>query len=74
MRLAGRFREADLADLLGATPRTIITILNEWRATGVVAYDAARAQLTVVNEAALRTLVGEDATPRDADRQPTAPV
>ncbi len=57
LRLAGRFRQGDLADLLGATTRTIITILNNWRAAGVVAYDASRAQLTLVDEAALEALI-----------------
>lgn len=58
LRLAGRFRQGDLADLLGATTRSIITILNAWRTSGVVAYDASRAQLTLVNEAVLQALVG----------------
>jgi CRP/FNR family cyclic AMP-dependent transcriptional regulator len=58
LRLAGRFRQGDLANLLGATTRSIITILNAWRASGVVAYDPSRAQLTLVNEAALNALVG----------------
>src|SRR5271166_7190346 len=31
VRLAHRFRQGDLADLLGATTRSIITILNAWR-------------------------------------------
>jgi CRP/FNR family cyclic AMP-dependent transcriptional regulator len=56
LRLAHRFRQADLADLLGATTRSIITILNAWRATDVVAFDAERALLTVRNPAALRAI------------------
>ena len=36
LQLAGRFRQGDLADLLGATTRSIITILNSWRADGLV--------------------------------------
>ena len=36
LRLADRLRQADLADLLGATTRSIITILNAWRAGGLV--------------------------------------
>ena len=36
IRLPGRFRQNDLADLLGATPRSIITILNAWRARQVL--------------------------------------
>jgi CRP/FNR family cyclic AMP-dependent transcriptional regulator len=57
IQLTGRFRQGDLADLLGATTRSIITILNAWRADGLVIYDAARAQLTLCDEAALRRLV-----------------
>jgi CRP/FNR family cyclic AMP-dependent transcriptional regulator len=57
LRLAGRFRQGDLADLLGATTRSIITILNAWRASGLVAYDGDRAQLTLLDEAALQALI-----------------
>jgi CRP-like cAMP-binding protein len=58
VRLAGRYRQADLADLLGATPRSIITILNGWRANGLVAYEADRGSLTICREAEMRALVG----------------
>lgn len=61
LQLAGRFRQGDLADLLGATTRSIITILNAWRADGLVVYDAARAQLTLCREDDLQSLVGPDA-------------
>ena len=61
LRLAGRFRQGDLADLMGATTRSIITILNAWRTSGVVAYDPNRAQLTLVDEAALQALIGTHA-------------
>jgi CRP-like cAMP-binding protein len=57
LQLAGRFRQSDLADLLGATTRSIITILNTWRAEELVIYDAARAQLTLCNEKDLQRLV-----------------
>jgi CRP/FNR family transcriptional regulator, cyclic AMP receptor protein len=60
LRLANRFRQADLADLLGATTRSIITILNAWRAADLVAYDTDRALLTVKNVAALRAMVEVD--------------
>jgi CRP/FNR family cyclic AMP-dependent transcriptional regulator len=60
LQLAGRFRQSDLADLLGATTRSIITILNAWRADGLVIYDGARAQLTVTREEELQQLVGTD--------------
>jgi CRP/FNR family cyclic AMP-dependent transcriptional regulator len=62
LQLAGRFRQGDLADLLGATTRSIVTILNAWRTSGVVAYDASCAQLTLVDEAALQTLIGSHAS------------
>ena len=58
--LVGRFKQADLADLLGTTPRSIITILNAWRRTGLVRYDAERAQLTICNETLLRGLAERD--------------
>ncbi len=61
LQLTGRFRQGDLADLLGATTRSIITILNSWRADGLVIYDPARAQLTLCREQALQRLVGADA-------------
>jgi CRP/FNR family cyclic AMP-dependent transcriptional regulator len=57
-QLAGRFRQGDLADLLGATTRSIITILNSWRADGLVIYDPVRAQLTICHEDDLQRLVG----------------
>jgi CRP-like cAMP-binding protein len=57
LRLAGRFRQGDLADLLGATTRSIITILNAWRADRVVAYDGERATLTILDDARLRALL-----------------
>jgi CRP/FNR family transcriptional regulator, cyclic AMP receptor protein len=57
LRLGHRLRQADLADLLGATTRSIITILNAWRAAGLVSYDTEQARLTVRKIDALRTLV-----------------
>ena len=56
VRLAHRFRQADLADLLGATTRSIITILNAWRSSGLVTYDTDRALLTVRDVAALQAI------------------
>jgi CRP/FNR family cyclic AMP-dependent transcriptional regulator len=58
LRLSDRLRQADLADLLGATTRSIITILNAWRASGLVVYDTERALLTVCDIAALQAIVG----------------
>jgi CRP-like cAMP-binding protein len=55
--LANRLRQADLADLLGATTRSIITILNDWRATGMVAYDTDTARMTISNPAAMQQMV-----------------
>ena len=62
-RLGHRFRQGDLADLLGATTRSIISILNAWRADGLVLYDTERALLTVRDLGALRSII-------EADRQP----
>lgn len=55
-RLGGRFRQPDLADLLGATTRSIITILNGWRAADLVAYDTDKAFLTVRDMAKLEAI------------------
>ena len=60
IRLTGRLRQSDLADLLGTTPRSIITILNDWRARGTVAYAAAQGILTLLDDAALRTISRRD--------------
>jgi len=56
-RLGHRLRQGDLADLLGATTRSIISILNDWRAAGLVIYDAERALLTVQDAAGLRAII-----------------
>jgi CRP-like cAMP-binding protein len=63
LRLAHRFRQADLADLLGTTTRSIITILKAWRAAGLVVYDTDRALLTVQNIAALRAITEVNSEP-----------
>jgi CRP-like cAMP-binding protein len=60
IRLADRLRQADLADLLGATTRSIITTLNAWRTAGLVLYDTDRALLTVCDIARLRSIVEPD--------------
>lgn len=57
IRLARRLRQDDLADLLGATTRSIITILNAWRTAGVVLYDTQRAIVTLSDARALHTIV-----------------
>jgi CRP/FNR family cyclic AMP-dependent transcriptional regulator len=56
LRLAHRFRQGDLADLLGATTRSIITILNAWRTKDLVVYDTDRALLTVKDPSVLRAM------------------
>jgi CRP/FNR family transcriptional regulator, cyclic AMP receptor protein len=60
IRLAHRLRQGDLADLLGGTTRSIITILNAWRASGLASYDASRAFLTIRDVPALRTIIDAD--------------
>jgi CRP-like cAMP-binding protein len=57
--LTSRLRQPDLADLLGAATRSIITILNGWRADGLVIYNTERAQITLCDEARLRALIQE---------------
>jgi CRP/FNR family cyclic AMP-dependent transcriptional regulator len=57
LRLPDRLRQGDLADLLGATTRSIVTILNAWRAAGLVIYDTERALLTVGDIEAFRTII-----------------
>ena len=54
--LKNRLKQGDLADLLGTTTRSIITVLNGWRAANIVHYDTDRAQLTIHREDALRAL------------------
>ena len=56
-RLVRRVRQGDLADLLGVTNRSIITILNAWRSSGMVSYDTRTAMLTVTNRSALQGLL-----------------
>ena len=53
-----RLKQQDLADLLGATTRSIITVLNGWRTAGLVRYDSDQAQVVISDEAALRRLFG----------------
>jgi CRP/FNR family cyclic AMP-dependent transcriptional regulator len=56
-RLIDRLRQADLADLLGTTTRSIITILNAWRLAGLVVYSTDQALLTICDPVALRAIV-----------------
>lgn len=62
VRLAARFRQGDLADLLGATTRSIISILNAWRGSNLVSYDTEKAFLFVLDEPGLTAVA---AGPRD---------
>lgn len=55
--LSSRLRQNDLANLLGATTRSIITILNEWRTDGIVQYDSDRAQLTILDQDRLQGVI-----------------
>jgi CRP-like cAMP-binding protein len=55
--LTSRMRQEGLADLLGTTTRSIITILNNWRRAGMVAYDTDTARITICNERAMRSLI-----------------
>ncbi|HET6609787.1 MAG TPA: Crp/Fnr family transcriptional regulator [Rhodopila sp.] len=57
VRIGSRLRQKDLADLLGTTTRSIITILNTWRSAGLVAYDTDRALLTARDVPALRAII-----------------
>jgi CRP-like cAMP-binding protein len=63
LRVAGRFRQGDLADLLGTTNRSIITILNDWRARRLVDYDAPRGFVTILDEARFRLILGHTEPP-----------
>jgi CRP/FNR family transcriptional regulator, cyclic AMP receptor protein len=65
IRLARHLRQNDLADLLGATTRSIITILNAWRAAGVVLYDTERAFLTLCDPGALQAIAQRSADSPD---------
>ena len=60
IRLVGQLRQPDLADLLGATVRSVITVLNAWRASGWVSYDGDKAMLVVLDAAKLRQLVAPE--------------
>lgn len=61
VRIARRFRQGELADLLGTTTRSIIMILNNWRSAGIVTYDTTRAILTISDPSALRA-ISEDSS------------
>jgi CRP/FNR family transcriptional regulator, cyclic AMP receptor protein len=56
VRLYSRLHQSDLADLLGATPRSIISILNKWRLESLVNFDGRTAQLTILDLERFRIL------------------
>ncbi len=60
IRLTGQLRQPDLADLLGTTTRSVITVLNAWRAREWVSYDGDKALLVVLQPARLQALVASD--------------
>jgi CRP/FNR family transcriptional regulator, cyclic AMP receptor protein len=57
MVIGGCLTQSDLADLMGATRRSVITILNRWRKAGVIKYDPGKARLTIPDLLRLRTLL-----------------
>jgi CRP/FNR family cyclic AMP-dependent transcriptional regulator len=44
---------------MGATTRSIISILNAWRKDGTVLYGSDQARLTICNEARLQAPIAE---------------
>ncbi|HKM61885.1 MAG TPA: Crp/Fnr family transcriptional regulator [Acidisphaera sp.] len=63
VRIHSRMHQEDLADLLGATSRSIITILNKWRTEQLATFDGKSAQLTILDLDRFRALVEPDARP-----------
>jgi CRP/FNR family transcriptional regulator, cyclic AMP receptor protein len=61
VRLGERFRQQDLADLLGTTPRSIITILNAWRTAGVLTFNAMTGQIVIAPDR-LRAILAHTGT------------
>jgi CRP/FNR family transcriptional regulator, cyclic AMP receptor protein len=60
VRIYARLHQRDLADLLGATPRSIINILNKWRTEGLVEFDGRTAQLTILDVERFNALSDSD--------------
>ena len=61
IRLKGRYRQADLADLLGVTTRSVITVLNLWRQRTLIDYDTSTGTLTLLDSAPLQELAQRQA-------------
>ena len=57
IRLSGQLRQTALADLLGTTTRSVITVLNAWRAREWVSYDGDKALLVLLRPERLRHLL-----------------
>ncbi len=55
-RIAMRVRQEDLADLLGATTRRIISILNDWREAGIAVLDSRSGFVTILDEARFQAI------------------
>lgn len=55
-RLTGRYRQSDLADLLGVTPRSIISLFNVWRKSEIIDYDSIKGVVLIRNKKVLRSL------------------
>lgn len=60
VKLYSRMRQSDLADLLGATPRSIINILNKWRSEALAEFDGRTAQITILDLQRFRELAERD--------------
>jgi CRP/FNR family transcriptional regulator, cyclic AMP receptor protein len=60
VRIYARLHQKDLADLLGATPRSIINILKKWRKDGLVDFDGRTAQLTILDTERFNALSDSD--------------
>lgn len=56
VRLQARMHQDELADLLGITTRSIINVLNKWRAEALVSFDGRTAQLTILDMGRFREL------------------
>lgn len=59
VRLRARMHQDELADLLGITTRSVINVLNKWRAEALVSFDGRTAQLTILDIGRFRELAQE---------------